>query len=235
MLTIGTLFAAVRTLTSNSPEAAINWATIHIYPVAHFWFVEAIFIIFLITLILEAIRILDRPLGVAVALTVSCGIYLTNVQIKIFALDGVAYLLPYFFAGMLVQRHFQSLIGQYKYALPILIAGVLCLTQLSQYQMSVETRMLPLALVASTLLCTSLLLIRIQHPFIARIGVYSYSIYIFHIFFTAASRIVLQKTGIEDKTIMFVIGLGAGLIGPIVAELVLKRTVITRKLLLGQR
>src|SRR5690606_6901179 len=56
MLVVGTLFAVAQTYTPGANDAVENWRLLHILPVAHFWFIEAIFIIFMIMIPLEILR-----------------------------------------------------------------------------------------------------------------------------------------------------------------------------------
>lgn len=74
-----------------------------------------------------------------------------------------------------------------------------------------------------------------QSEFLAFIGNYSYSTYLFHVFFTAASRITAKSTGINDIWLPFILGTTLGTAGPILVEVVASRYDITRTLLLGKR
>jgi fucose 4-O-acetylase-like acetyltransferase len=47
MLVAGTLFAIIQSLTPGANGVIENWALLHIILVAHFWFVEALFLIFI--------------------------------------------------------------------------------------------------------------------------------------------------------------------------------------------
>lgn len=57
----------------------------------------------------------------------------------------------------------------------------------------------------------------------AYVGSYSFAIYLLHVFFTAASRIVLKKIGVTDTYVLMMAGLAAGLAGPIVSALLISR------------
>jgi membrane-bound acyltransferase YfiQ involved in biofilm formation len=71
--------------------------------------------------------------------------------------------------------------------------------------------------------------------FVAFIGNYSLSIYLFHVFFTAASRFTAKSTGINGIWLLFVPGTTLGTAGPILVEVVASRYDITQTLLLGKR
>jgi len=53
LLVVGTTFAIIQANISSANSSINNWYLIHIIPVAHFWFIEAIFIIFMIIIPLE--------------------------------------------------------------------------------------------------------------------------------------------------------------------------------------
>ncbi|BCL70165.1 hypothetical protein TUMSATVNIG1_21240 [Vibrio nigripulchritudo] len=89
-------------------------------------------------------------------------------------------------------------------------------------------------LLVGAVFCIGALSVRGRSQWLARIGVYSYSIYLFHVFFTAAFRIILTKVGVENTHLLFAVSLLAGIVGPIVAERLLLGTNITRVLCLGK-
>jgi peptidoglycan/LPS O-acetylase OafA/YrhL len=188
MLTIGTIFALLRSVTSTADQAAINLSTIHIYPVAHFWFVEAIFLIFLSMIILEKFKLFFNLKRAMAVMIVACAFYLAGTNIKIFSLDGAVYLFPYFLAGMILQRY--KLIGNQHFLLTplLLIAGLLALAFVLINTPQAEPKFTFPSLAIGLLLCSALVLTKLKNTFLAKIGTYSYTIYIFHVFFTAASR-----------------------------------------------
>ena len=69
---------------------------------------------------------------------------------------------------------------------------------------------------------------------LAKIGIYSYSIYLFHVFFTAGSRIILSKVGVSDINLLFICSLFLGVFGAILTELFFDKYKITRLSLLGK-
>jgi fucose 4-O-acetylase-like acetyltransferase len=104
MLTLGTIFAIVQSMTQGTNARVTEWALLHIIPVAHFWFLEALFIVFLIVLGLEACRVLSRPLGFTVVWIISVLLQRFIDVPPYFALDGVVYLMPFFLAGLACKR-----------------------------------------------------------------------------------------------------------------------------------
>jgi peptidoglycan/LPS O-acetylase OafA/YrhL len=93
----------------------------------------------------------------------------------------------------------------------------------------------PLTLVAGLAACALLLHFRFSISSLAKVGAFSYGIYLLHVFGTGGSRIVLAKAGISREIVHFTIGLIAGIAFSIVAELILSKSAIARTLVFGRR
>ena len=59
MLSVGTIFALLQAFTPGANSNEIDWLTLHIKPVAHFWFIESLFIVFTFVLICEKLKFFD--------------------------------------------------------------------------------------------------------------------------------------------------------------------------------
>jgi membrane-bound acyltransferase YfiQ involved in biofilm formation len=90
------------------------------------------------------------------------------------------------------------------------------------------------ALVIGTVSCVSLLFIGLESGFLSSIGFYSYTIYLFHVFFTAAARIFFKAAGITNIWLLFLLCTFAGLIGPVIVELFTRNNTFSRLLFLGK-
>ena len=91
------------------------------------------------------------------------------------------------------------------------------------------------ALIVGLLFCILLYLTRMKSTILASIGFYSYSIYLFHVFFTAGARILLSRFGVTELWILFTVALAAGLAGPVIVELAASLYNPARILMLGKR
>ena len=85
-------------------------------------------------------------------------------------------------------------------------------------------------------ICLCLLCLRsgLQIPWLARIGNYSYAIYLWHIFFTAFSRIALHRIGVDYLLLDLLVGVLLGLIGPMLIERAFSGSRLLAPLLLGK-
>jgi peptidoglycan/LPS O-acetylase OafA/YrhL len=92
----------------------------------------------------------------------------------------------------------------------------------------------PWILLAGISLCALCVGIRVEVPWLARIGASSYAIYLFHVFFTAASRIALAKAGLTPLPLQILAGVVLGVAAPMLVEHWAARYGAARLLLLGQ-
>ncbi len=109
MLFVGTIFALAQSFLPDTnfgaaPGAGREWLLLHVEPVGHFWFVEALFAIFVLVWALERGRILATPGRFALAWLLAALLDLTVHGPRWLALDGAVFLLPYFLGGLAATR-----------------------------------------------------------------------------------------------------------------------------------
>lgn len=234
MLVVGTFFALVQAVTPGANAAVGNWRFLHLQPVAHFWFIESLFWVFLLVWLAERQKWLDSAVGLGSALLLACLLYLTVRGTHWFSIDGAIYLLPYFLCGLAVTR-----LGLWPrlsaHGVPLLLA-IVALTAVWQMGMPVPNpdRRTVWVLLAGVSLCGLCLAPRVEVGWLGRVGRSSYGIYLFHVFFTAASRIFLEKAGLAIVPLQIVAGLLAGVIGPMVIDHYASRYRWPALLLLGK-
>lgn len=233
MLCVGTLLVIIQSNVTGANTSNINWATIHIYPVAHFWFVEAIFLIYLLMVLFEKFKIFDNTRGFFIVFIFSTTLYLLDFHEPIFSISGAIYLFPFFLAGMFLQR--------YKLTESLTIqSGLITLTIVTTILTLVFFGFLPtysnrslMALIIGLLFCVALLSLNLRVKTFAIIGGFSYSIFIYHVFFTAGARIALMRLGVSEQSVLFTIGVCLGLIGPIILDKLLRGSDFTKMFFLG--
>lgn len=233
MLVVGTGFALLQAVTPGTNYQLEDWRFLHLKPVAHYWFVESLFIIFIGMLMLEKYKLLDTRMKFAIIYLASATGFVTNLGTIWFSLAGVFYLFPFFLAGLYCTRFPLDFKYSQVTGYIVIITITLFLVFFSEHYISGRRSFL--ALLLGTGACVGLLLSRSQSTWLANIGYYSYSIYLFHVFFTAASRIALKGIGVTDIRILFICGLLAGLSGPVLIEVIATKFNYSRILLLGKR
>jgi peptidoglycan/LPS O-acetylase OafA/YrhL len=230
MLVVGTLFAVIQAIVPGTNNKIDNWWLLHIYPVQHFWFVEALFWVFVFIIPLELNKLLNNRLSTCLIILVFLALAVGQPYTKILAFKGFVYLTPFFLLGMSIVR-FNIL------PLPVLpsVVGFLGIMAIVYFSTNGITGKSLLGCVIGIVSCYFLLGMRLEVSWLARVGLYSYSIYIFHVFFTAASRIIISKLFYVPEEVNFLIGVLLGVMGPISVYFVAKKITLFRFLLLGEK
>ena len=234
MLTAGTLFALAQMAIDGTNSKTTDWYLLHIYPVGHYWFIEALFIIFLIVIPLEKFHALEKPQSFAAAFFVVAIVYPFIPNTRLLSLGGVVYLFPYFLAGLAISRF--SLHEAFRLSHGVAGLGVVIGALGMHYLQTIDIgpkRAYP-ALAIGIITCICLLSLRMKDRLLAHIGRHSYAIYIYHVFFTAGARIFLTRAGITNDYLLFCASLGLGLAGPMLVKLIAGSLPVLPTLLLGE-
>lgn len=234
MLIVGTLFAVLQSATPGTNAKVENWYLLHIIPHAHFWFLESLFVVFLALIPLESANMLKTHSGWFCSFLAASALFLAAPQIPYFGVSGAVYLFPFFLCGLYFSRFNQCSIALPKLVLPSLTLLLLILAYLFPNELD-HSRHSVAALVIGLLGCTALLQQGWESSLLERIGKYSYSIYLYHVFFSAGSRILTRSIQQVPIEFLFVVGLLCGILGPIAVDHFFSRTKPTKILLLGKR
>ncbi|MGZ8402180.1 MAG: acyltransferase family protein [Rhodoplanes sp.] len=218
MLVVGTLFAIVQALVPGTNGAIERWSTLHILPVAHYWFLEALFLIFVIVMILESARLLDRAWAFAFVLAAALALEITVDASDYFALNGVIYLLPYFLCGLAICRYSVKT----KLVVPIAVAVLATtLAYVTAASVGYSGASVPQrnSLIGTMLgLSASFLVFQMNASYagLSFIGKNSYVIFLFHPFFTASTRMFMQVLHFKSFGALVLVLTMAGLTAPII-------------------
>lgn len=180
MLFVGTVFAIVQAVTPGTRSAVEHWYLLHLQPVAHYWFVESLFFLFLILLPLEAFGVLRKPTGFATVFGVAAILYLLGFGTRWFSLLGTFYLLPFFLAGLAWGRFGlrRALAPARAWGVLILLAGLLAVFAYG----NTPERQTVAGILAGLVGCCALLSTGWSVPALAWIGGFSYTIYLYPVF-----------------------------------------------------
>jgi len=230
MLVVGTLFALVQSMVPGTNNNIENWWLLHIYPVQHFWFVEALFLVFVLIVPLEIFKVLESKLAVLTVIAFFLILSIGQPYPKIFAIKGFVYLMPFFLFGLFAVRF------ELKTLWPMVSIALFLALMTTLFVLDTQLRGQSLiGCLVGLASCYLLLGSKLSVPVLAKIGIYSYSIYIFHVFFTAATRIITGKAVELPTELDLVLGLSAGIIGPIFIYYIAQKIPYANTLLLGQR
>ncbi|MFZ4478379.1 MAG: acyltransferase family protein [Rhodoferax sp.] len=234
MLVVGTLFAVLQALTPGTNSSVGPWYLLHVQPVAHFWFVESLFWVFMVIWALERWNLIREVKGYLLALALSCTLYLTVRGWPWFGIEGAIYLMPHFLFGLAFSRFpLQAQLASPWVRLALLALACGAVIWMGMPVSNPDRRTVAMMAVGMSLCMLSLSLARVV-PWLAAIGRHSYAIYLFHVFFTAAVRIGLKLVHIKLMPLDILLGVLIGLAGPILIDRVASRYKWPALLLLGK-
>lgn len=238
-VTISTLFFMAQSLApgANGSDAPEEMWRIYVFSYAHFWYLQSLFLIFVVVGLLDAYRIVAKPLPFALLFAAAVTACLTvKVPENPFSVNEAMILLPHFLLGVAVTR-FPALFRRPEVAgltvTGLLLAVAIHQTALLNHQHDSIGWSSPVAVLCG--MCGALTLLRVMpsSALFRRIGGSSYSIYLHHAFFTAGARIVLHRLGADDLT-LFTVSLALGIAGPMVLEVLASLRPLTRVALVGK-
>lgn len=243
---VGTVFLVLQFLvpgTNASSDLGGLWK-LFVYGTGHFWFLQAIFLIFLIVGIADALGVLSRPRNVIVAIAAASALAILVVipdPWAVFSVNGAIRLLPFFLLGYLFTAHAGAR-GSRRHAASLLIAltavlftvrTIEILTPVAYPDEADRALGIALGIAAISLLLT--VRERIGWAPLARLGYFSYAIYLLHVFGTAPARMALDRLGGESDVVVFSASLIAGLALPVLVEVTAGRIRWVSWTFLGQK
>ncbi|WP_083930991.1 acyltransferase family protein [Kaistia granuli] len=219
---------------------------IYVLPYQHYWYLQATLLIMIGVLVGCHIAGRQTRIFMTALFPLACAVFIAAPVFEpdVLAISSAFYLLPFFLLGQLLrvwsaEREIRAVPAR-RVPLVLLfgaVVAILFVLDLAQYegfnQLNFD-RQSALGLLFGVSACLFLYLSRIEWRPLEFIGAYSYSIYLFHVFFTAALRRSLGVIfpGITSG-VFFVSALVAGLFLPIVVHQVLIRWRWTALLFLG--
>jgi surface polysaccharide O-acyltransferase-like enzyme len=212
---------------------------IYVFSYEHFWFLQALIIVFAVTMLAESVgglSTLGRYLAVLIG-SLLLFWYEPLDGIELFSFSQSVYLLPFFLLGIGANRFRCFFFSPTVIGLTIVafLAGQsIHAYDVFELQGGTLDRRSILAIIVG--FSTILLAIRWlpRQRLLAYIGGYSFMIYLYHPLFPAAIRIAGSSFEKVPLSALFWMGLAAGLAGPILMEMLVSRYRVARTLVLGQ-
>jgi glucans biosynthesis protein C len=209
-----------------------------VFPFAHYWFLQAVLLLFAIVGIIDALtkHRAEMPL-----LAIAVLLYLfTNGTPTIFAAAHAIGLAPFFVFGICYYRR-SSWIADHSRPITLLavaLIGIWLIWNILDYArtglIAPDHRQVQ-GLIFGTSLCTLMLFYIPAYPAARTLGRLCFTIYLYHVLGTAGMRTLLYALGVESLAVHLIAGVAAGLLLPIAIHLVAIRHPLTSRLLLGIR
>jgi len=229
-IVVGLLYFALSSLAPgvNGRPDLLEPLKLLVYPYVHYWFVQALIVILVLVGLAETQGLLATRNRFVMVLLATIVIQLFGTrEIHIFSLSGAEYLAPFFVMGIGMHRYASSI--RWNASFSALVAGIFGIT------LSIHTAgvfgvfgaPLKICTFLSLLLSASGLLVLCRvFPVVralAYIGQFSFTIYLFHVFFTAGMRTFAHAAGLDATVALLGLGMLAGICGPIFVDLFVKR------------
>ena len=207
-------------------------------PVNHFWFLQAVFIIFVFVGFLQWRGLLQTATRLYLLFLFSALVFLLPpFPVDAFGINGAIYLLPFFVTGMICHEKVGALKQSLKVIGPVvfvLISAVLLYVAAVDRELIVDRRSV-VGLLVGCMSCVALLSTDMRSKALIWLGGYSYAIFLFHVLFAASSRFALGRLGVTDDSVLVAGGVLCGLLGPVLLSNIFSRFTLTSVLFLGER
>ncbi len=198
---------------------------VYLYPYVHFWFLQAIVLIFAVVAVLDRWKLMATPARFGIVMTVACVIHvLLYVEFDLqsfFAYLKALYLAPFFLLGVGLNR-FRSLLLRPSIVGTSVVVFLIAMAIHGQEVWNDGAYIVRegtfLGLTIGVTAAIALVGAFPRLSLLERVGAYSFAIYLFHPFFVAGSRTALKLVGVHITELAFVVCLVAGVIGPVILE-----------------
>lgn len=213
-------------------------------PYEHFWYLQAAFLLMLTTLSISVFTPqgdVGRNAWIALIVAALVFVSVNPWQPDIFSSYKALYLAPFFFLGLtLKSRSVVRADGPLGKPITKLLRVVMavsmfvttCLIVLDVVEPILPRRIFGVA--AGLSMCLLVASLQWSARPLTWLGGYSYAIYLFHVFFTAGSRVAIGRVwDASNPLLLFAVGIVAGLAGPIVLGELFVRNRVTALLFLG--
>ena len=201
----------------------------------HLWYLQALIILFTFTAVIDAL-FMPQPV---VLFVISIFLALIS-SIKpdvgtLFSAIGAIYLAPYFVFGIVLASTSRLLKDRNLGIVCGVTAGAILVIQ----QAGLNGLIPPIAkqdFIAT--LCgaaSCLFLLQFMRPmrFLAAIGRYSYTVYLWHLLFAVAVRRAMISLGFEALPLLFAVSVSGGIAGPVILHRIASRTALLSIPILG--
>mgnify|MGYP002769673154 CR=1 FL=1 len=194
--------------------------TLFLHPTAPYWYLYALFFIFLVTPTFSG----EKAASVGLIIALISRIVISQGGYNVYAVSVVLAYEIWFVFGMSICVYDIQLNGKGKIGA---ICGILFVAiSVMVYVTDIHKSLISFSL--GLLACISIILIVADFEFglgkwTDSLAKYTMPIYLMHTLFAAPMRSVLLKTGIENAVVHVVLGLGISFVGPIIATWIMEK------------
>lgn len=218
-----TAYAGAHTLLGGAYAVPLaDFWQVYVLSYSQFWFIQSVLLLFIVVGLLDAVFGNDKPWPVIGLFLLSWAAFLSPVAegVQVFSLDRAFYLAPFFLGGVVINRLGGRLPVYAGYAIAgaaLIGLAVHTVDTLREPGLTLDRRTL-VGLFLALGLSSSLVIFRFRNWILEKIGKYSYSIYLYHLFAVMGLQFVYDKTGMPNAYIALGLGVGFGIALPIIAD-----------------
>jgi len=239
LVVVGSFFAVVRAIMpgTNATLSDFNWQTLHVVPFEHFWFIQALFIIFVLISIVDYYGLASSVGKFFVFCAISISIYsVWQYPPVYFGLSGAVFLLPFFLIGLGFKRFFNCYLNRKYFLLfiSVLIISLIYSQYYILYYGEPVRKVSFLTILVGGLFAILFVASGFKNSFLSYVGFYSYAVFLFHVFGSAGVRVLLNSSGINNVIVHLVLGLGCGLALPIIIQSIFYKNKYAKLALFGR-
>ncbi|MBS1692099.1 MAG: acyltransferase [Actinobacteria bacterium] len=245
LLTVGTVLYVVKRVVPglNTDVHDIALWRVYVFQFEYLWFLQSLFLIFLVVGILDSLGILATRAGWATVMAVSTVAFViidVPGDVDVFTVSRALRLLPFFLLGYGMRRHRMfDLSGAAAVVTVSAFAGVYAVRMLTIFDVYHPNELADKAIAVGVGATALVLIYSSRHVLNARplawIGGFSFGIYLLHVFATASTQRVLEHLGLHGDVELFALCLLAGIAAPIAFELLFRNVWLVRTFVLGER
>lgn len=223
---------------ANNPTvlSPIEW---FVYSLSPYWFLLSTFWIFAVVALLDSYGLLSRwyVIGGLATVLVALNMLTRPGSETILQYGNALTLAPFFLAGVMFHRFSWRMMP--RWLLVILACVTVVLFAYTQMGIAglvpeVDSRNEPLGVLLGVLFPVVVLSLRIGSPAVAWVGGYSSGIFLLHPFTVAGVREILERLGVADPLVLFLLCTIAGISLAILGTYLLKKVRVGR-VMLGER
>ena len=223
-LTFSTATWLLKTVFADSvnKQADSLFSTLIVNPSAPYWYLYALFFIFLVTPTFSSVKVAVVGLIVALAAKV---LILTGGRYSVYAVSTVLSNEIWFVLGMSICAFDVQLKG--KRAQGAICGLLFVILSIVVYTAEISGSVISFAMGLLACVAVILMVADFEEKFgkaMDFLAKYTMPIFLMHTLFAAPTRSVLLKMGIENASIHVVLGLGISFVGPIIIAWIMKKT-----------
>ena len=247
MLAVASLYYLLKTLTGGEDSEQLSkiWELL-VFPYNVYWYLPSLFWLFVVAGLLDKYRCLDKPVHLFVFLITCIFLYkyqdfiIPKTVLNYFSFKGSIYLMPFFLSGIAIQR-FKNILSNKRFVTGLWCVFIACMVMVQLVWFRIigdgytEYGRNSWLGIITGLSSAVLLFSRIHIRWLVWTGGFSYTIYLFHSIAKGVSQSALLKLGINNECIVFICGVAAGLLIPILIDKILEKWKLTKFIFLGKK